>query len=111
METLRRYSNRSDLLNDYARVHERAGQGSTESEPDDPELVAKGRRPRDHLLSNRLSETDVQAIISEYRSGVTGRELSTKYNISAGSLKKILRVHGARRKDQPARSSTNYAGS
>lgn len=101
MEVLRRYTNRSDLLSDYARVQERVNQSPTSDNPDDnPELAVTGRNPRARLLSNRLTDADLQQLLSDYRSGVTGRELAARYNISRSSVKTILREHSARGKDQ-----------
>jgi hypothetical protein len=101
VEAVRRYTNRSDLLSNYAQVREHVGKASTGSDPeDDPELVPTGNHPRARLLGNRLTDVDVQTLVSDYQAGTTGRELAARYNISRSSVKNILREHGARRKDQ-----------
>ena len=46
-------------------------------------------------LTNRLSETQIQAIVHAYLSGATAAQLAAAHGLSLSSLKRILRAAGA----------------
>jgi hypothetical protein len=54
--------------------------------------------PRIHRLSQRLSEETVAALVNGYRAGASLADLQRIYSISRGSVQKLLRERGVRRR-------------
>jgi hypothetical protein len=54
--------------------------------------------PRIHRLSQRLSEETVPALVNGYRAGASLADLQRIYSISRGSVQKLLRERGVRRR-------------
>ncbi|MGD0560564.1 MAG: hypothetical protein ABSA93_37050 [Streptosporangiaceae bacterium] len=48
-------------------------------------------------IERRLSEADIQTIISEFLSGTSKPELARRYSVSLTALKDLLRRRGIRR--------------
>jgi hypothetical protein len=100
VEAVRRYANRSDLLEDYERAASQTGRHPAGTAPDDdPEMITTGPSPRARLLCNRLSETDISQLILSYHAGATIKELAERYDIGMTSLKRLLRERKVRRCD------------
>jgi DNA invertase Pin-like site-specific DNA recombinase len=51
-------------------------------------------------VSDKVTDEDVRRLLERYRSGVTARKLVEEFGISESSVKRLLRKHGARRKDR-----------
>lgn len=92
---LRRYSNRSDLLEQLRKVAvilPRDGHdGNTRAE------VAREDMVRSWRLRDRFSSEDLQSMIDLYRSGATARQVAENYCVSLRSVKRLLHQHGIRR--------------
>jgi hypothetical protein len=96
VELVRRYSNRPDLQERLAQAHHRASQ-RTGQDLDSATLTVSGRVPGAWRVRDRLTETDVQYIITEFLSGTSKRVLADRYAVSLSTVKNILRKHGVRR--------------
>jgi DNA-directed RNA polymerase specialized sigma24 family protein len=97
---IRRYSNRSDLLEQLRNVavilsdvRQDDGAGTKVT----PECVIRSR-----LLRDRFSPDDLQVMIDLYTLGVTAKQVAEKFGISLRSVKRLLHQHGVRR-ERPAR--------
>jgi DNA invertase Pin-like site-specific DNA recombinase len=92
---MRRYSNRSDLLQQLRKVAailSDGGQDDGTRAKVAAESVVRSRRLRD-----RFSSEDLQIMIELYRSGTTARQIAEKFRVSLRSVKRVLRQHGVRR--------------
>ena len=56
-----------------------------------------GRVPGVWRVRDRLTDADVQALISEFLAGTSKRVLAERYVVSFSTVKNILRKHGVRR--------------
>jgi transposase-like protein len=52
------------------------------------------------LLSERLTQADVEQILDRYSSGDTIADIATAFKVGKTSLKRLLRQHGGRPKDE-----------
>ncbi len=97
VELLRRYSDRTHLLERLQDVLRRIAENDQTDEPGLPES------PRSHEerqpFAERLAGDGVQALIAAYRAGTTAPELAAKYGVSLSTVKRLLRKHGGRLKD------------
>jgi hypothetical protein len=94
-ELLRRYSNRPELLGSLVRVIEKInGSANADDEPDIP--VVAGKEAGVWRMSDRMSSADVKTMVESYLAGDTTQTLTERYGISAMSVKRLLREHGAR---------------
>ena len=59
-----------------------------------------GRAPRVWRVRDRLSDGDVQEIISQFRAGTSKHVLAATFDLSLSSVKAFLRQRGVRRKTQ-----------
>jgi len=57
---------------------------------------ADGTRVQQRVM-DRLGEAGVRRLASEFRAGVTTRELAERYAMSQSTVKRILRKRGVRR--------------
>ena len=99
MELVRRYSNRPDLQERLTEARSRARQRG-EREPESQANSATGRAPSVWRVRDRLTDDDVLRLIAEFLAGTSKRELAAQYELSLGSVKNLLRKHGARRANQ-----------
>lgn len=60
-------------------------------------LAATSQQYQPWSLDRRLSEADIQTIISEFLSGTPKPELARRYSVSLTGLKNLLRRRGIRR--------------
>ena len=99
MEVARRYSNHPEWLADmtctWNQLQKEQGSDATPSDP--PAMASAGPSRRHRLLVNRLTEGDIEALVSDFRSGTTIRELAARFSISATTVKNMLRERGVRR--------------
>lgn len=94
MELLAHYSNTPDLLTDLRRLV------TTLSTPDDThDNPGLPPHPSDRpwRVRDRLSQTDIQNILDQFRGGIPTHVLADRYSISQSSVKTLLRKHGVRR--------------
>jgi hypothetical protein len=90
------YSKRSDLLFDLVSAVERLC-GEDVGGPDGVRSVRCEQAPRVWRVRDRLSEADIQSLISHYREGITAVSWPKNFNIGITSVKRLLREHGVRR--------------
>ena len=91
VEVLKRYSH-PDYLVDLRMVQ----QAVTESKLGG--VVVEPGKP--WAMKDRLSDRDVQTMIDLYRGGMIAREVAGQFGISESSVKRLLRRHGGRLKDE-----------
>ena len=98
VDLLTAYSKRLGLLSELVSAVEllRVGDGE---EPKRGRSVQSDHVLRVWRVSDRLDDADLCNLISCYRSGTTARELAERFSISKTSVKRLLREHGARRRD------------
>jgi hypothetical protein len=92
---IRRYSNRSDLLEQLhkvAAILADRGQDDGTGAKVAAESVVRSRRLRD-----RFSPEDLQAMIGLYRSGATAKAVAERYGVSLRNVKRLLHQRGVRR--------------
>ena len=86
MELVRRYSNRTDLLERLAEVR-----------LDGHALTSAGRASGVWRVRDRLTDDEVERLIADFLAGTSKRELAPQYGLSLSSVKNLLRKHGVRR--------------
>jgi DNA-directed RNA polymerase specialized sigma24 family protein len=91
VETVRRYSKLPHLWGLSKRLARRLEPSGTGTDPM-PAL------PHVHKLSQRLSEETVAALVRDYQDGASLEELQRRYSLSRGSVQRLLREAGARRR-------------
>lgn len=70
----------------------------TPAEPEEGQLIsADGSTSRAWQVSDRLTTSDVETLIKSYLAGSTIAALAERQSISASSVKRLLRQHGARK--------------
>jgi hypothetical protein len=97
---MRRYSNRSDLLEQLRRVAVILSDGGRDDGAGGEvtaECVTRSRWLRD-----RFSSDDLQAMIDLYRSGTTAKQVAEKFGVS---VKRLLHRNGVRREGQMKNAS------
>jgi hypothetical protein len=77
----------------YLRQYE----GVSTSADTAPTSEASSQQYQPWSIERRLSEADIQTIISEFLSGTPKHELARRYSISLSGIKNLLRRHGIRR--------------
>lgn len=96
VELCRRYSNRSDLLGPLISVLDKIKNGVPHD--DEPDLASvRGKDAGVWRVADRLSPSDVSALIESYQAGCTARLLAGRYSISPMTVKRLLREHGVRK--------------
>lgn len=96
MELVRRYSNRADLHERLAAARFMTRQRGRQ-ELDDHAASVSGRTSGVWRVRDRLTDDDVQTLITEFLTGTSKRELASRYAVSVSTVKNILRKHGVRR--------------
>ncbi len=95
VDLLRRYWNRSDLLEQLRKVSAILSEGGQADAVG--AVVTTERVSRSRWLRDRFSPNELQAMIDLYRSGATGREVADKFGVSLRSVKRLLNQHDVRR--------------
>lgn len=98
------YSNRDDLVFELVtamrQLEEARSAGGSESRLS---VQSVGRVGRAHGLQDRLSQADLQNVVTEYEAGELRKDLAERYGISVSSVARILRAHrAAQAQDQRA---------
>jgi len=86
VELVRRYSNRADLREQLAQARSKVRQ-PREQEHESSE-AAWGRTPG--MRRNRLSDADIERLITEFLAGTPKRELADRYAVSLSTVKNTL---------------------
>lgn len=94
---IRRYSNRSDLLQQLEKVSVILSSAGAPAKPLGRVEVSEGSRSR--WLRDRFSAGELQAMIDLYRSGVPARVVAERYGVGVRSIKRLLHSRGVRRRD------------
>jgi hypothetical protein len=95
------YSKQVDRVSELVSAVERLRVGDV-SEPVRVSVrSADGTRVQQRVM-DRLGEAGVCRLASEFRAGVTTRELAKRYAMSQSTVKRILRKRGARRNSSVA---------
>jgi hypothetical protein len=89
VEVMRRYSNRSDLLEPVLDVLRRIKAGDQEDEPGG----VQSRQVDSLRPSDRLCEVDIQEISERFRAGEPKLRLAVEYDMSLSTIKRLLRKH------------------
>jgi hypothetical protein len=105
VELCSRYSNRDDLLDPLVSVLEQINASTPASEAEDQLVSADGATPKAWRVADRLSPSDVADLIASYQAGNTVRDLAERFDLGTTTVKRLLREHKARRKDQRAESA------
>jgi DNA-directed RNA polymerase specialized sigma24 family protein len=91
VETVRRYSKLPHLWKSSKRLAKLLTSPTEATEPS-PAL------PHVHKLDQRLSDETVTAPVLDYTAGASLADLQRKYSLGRGSVQKILRKQGVRRR-------------
>jgi DNA-directed RNA polymerase specialized sigma24 family protein len=92
VETVRRYSKQPHLWRSSKRL------AKLLTLPAERSAEPARTLPRVHRLSQRLSEERVAALVSDYCRGYSLVDLQRTYSLSRGSVQKLLRERGVRRR-------------
>jgi DNA-directed RNA polymerase specialized sigma24 family protein len=92
VETMRRYSKLPHLWRRTKRLAKLLTSSAERSAEPSPVL------PHVHKLSQRLSDQTVKALLSDYRDGSSLADLQRKYSLGRGSVQRLLREAGLRRR-------------
>ena len=93
------YSKKSWLADDLSRVLLRLAPTQAD-QPDERLSVSSEHAPTMWRIRDRLTPDDIQLLIACYREGASLRELAAEFKIGLTNAKRLVREHGARRKDQ-----------
>jgi uncharacterized protein (DUF433 family) len=93
VETVRRYSKLPHLWNLSKRLARWLEPGELGRE-----IEAAPALPHVHKLNQRLSDETVAAMVQDYRDGVSLSELQRTYSLGRGSVQKLLKELGVRRR-------------
>jgi hypothetical protein len=86
------YSNRTDLLAPLVDVLQRIEEKDRTEEPG-VQSTARST-PARPLVRDRLTEDDMDRIVSRFRAGTAKHVLADEYGISLSSVKRLIRKHG-----------------
>jgi DNA-directed RNA polymerase specialized sigma24 family protein len=95
VDLLRRYSNRSDLLE---QLHKVAAILADDSQDDGVGAVITESAARSRRLRDRFSPDELRSMIDLYWSRTTAREVATRFGVSLRSVKRLSQAHGVRRR-------------
>jgi hypothetical protein len=100
VDLLRRYSNRSDLLEQLHKVSVILSQASVTAPAGTSETdrTEEATQARSRWLRHRFTAEDQQAMIDLYRSGAPARVVAEHYGIGVRAIKRLLQKHGVRRR-------------
>jgi lambda repressor-like predicted transcriptional regulator len=93
VETVRRYSKQPHLWSLSKRLAR-----WLEPKVTDTEIEPTFSLPHIHKLSQRLSEETVAALVRDYKGGTSLAELQRTYSLGRGSVQKVLKERGVRRR-------------
>jgi hypothetical protein len=97
VDLLRRYWNRSDLLEQLRKVVVIMANVNQDGMAGAGVEINTVRVVRSRRLRDRFSAEDLQAMIDLYRSGTTAKQVAEKFGVSLRSVKRLLHQHGVHR--------------
>jgi hypothetical protein len=100
VDLLTSYSKKSWLSDELAQTPHRLERVQSDSAKPPRLSVSSQQPPRLWRVRDRLSESDIQRLMTRYHEGVTGRELAQEFNVGMTNLKRLVREYGTRRKDR-----------
>jgi len=92
VELCRRYSNRVELVKPLVSVLGKINYNTMDSENDLPALVSND--PSLWRLSDRLTEEDIDKIVTSGQDGVPMEALAGQFDVSRSSIKRIFAQNG-----------------
>jgi hypothetical protein len=94
------YSNRSDLREQLQRalmvLSEEVSEGEGPGSSGEGEVCSATRW---WSLRDRFPPEDLRTMIDLYRSGMTAKQVATKFGVSGRSVTRLLHQHGVRREN------------
>jgi hypothetical protein len=90
--------NRSDLLFDLKELNRQLAEAIATTEPATLSVQTVAPSFRQARASDRLSETDTQALISAFVTGTPRWQLAEQYKISLRTVGRLLQKHGVRKR-------------
>jgi uncharacterized protein (DUF433 family) len=93
VETVRRYSKLPHLWSLSKRLVRWLERSGSEADVEPTSAL-----PHVHKLSQRLSDETVATLVQDYRDGASLAELQRKYSLGRGSVQRLLREAGVRRR-------------
>jgi hypothetical protein len=87
------YSNRSDLLHELDVAADRLQQAQADDTPSVRSVRSPDRKGRAWSLAERLTEAQVQAIVTGFEAGALRCQLAERYKISVSSVARLLRQY------------------
>ena len=106
MDLLSSYSNRLDIAADLAVSLHKLVQATKDERPAGCKSVRSEQPPTVWRVADRMTDEDVHQLIARYIDGTTARMLATEFKIGLTNVKRLIREHGARRKDNRARAGS-----
>jgi DNA-directed RNA polymerase specialized sigma24 family protein len=92
VDLLTSYSKRTDLLSDLQEALRQLRQATTDDAPPSVRSVrSPDRKHRTWALSDRLTEVQIQEIVTAFEAGTAKHKLASVYGISESSVKRLLR--------------------
>lgn len=86
------YSKRTDLLSDLQEALRQLQQAATDDRPPSVRSVhSPDRKHRVWALSDRLTEVQIQEIVTAFEAGTAKHKLAAAYGISESSVKRLPR--------------------
>jgi hypothetical protein len=90
--------NRADLLFDLKELNRQLAEAIATTEPATLSVRTVAPRFRQRRAADRLSEADVQALISAFVAGTPRWQLAEQYKISLRSVGRLLQREGVRKR-------------
>jgi DNA invertase Pin-like site-specific DNA recombinase/Mor family transcriptional regulator len=100
VDLVRHYSNHDTMATDLGK-HRVALARALDRDEHWTSVRSANRDEVPWRLTDKLSEDDLACLLADAR-GLTGQQLAEKYGISLSSVRRLLRRHGARRRDREA---------
>jgi FixJ family two-component response regulator len=98
VDFLQSYLNRADLLHDLSETTRQLSEAMADTHSVTFSVRTITPRFRQARASDRLSETDTQALISAFVTGMPRRQLAEQYKISLRTVGRLLQKHGVRKR-------------
>ena len=100
VELLRRYSNRAELIKPLGAVLKRlSAYDSADASPEGSEPTRTSAPSEPWRLRDRLSEAQIEQLITEYHGGATIKEVAVRFGLGTTTIKRLLRQRRAPRCD------------
>jgi hypothetical protein len=102
---IERYSDRYtvvEVVGRYSNISQPLLSGQSISAPQVTirQKLIQAPDPRVHALDRRLSSETLQQLVGDYQAGVSANQLAVRYQLSRGSVRRLLRESGVPRRYQ-----------